>query len=58
MTALITGAAGFVGGRLSARLAAAGTHTRGLCRDLRQVPRLERAGVEPVRGDVTDPASL
>jgi 2-alkyl-3-oxoalkanoate reductase len=56
MSVLVTGAAGFIGRRLVARLLADGARVRALLlpgEDAGAVP-----GAEVVRGDVTDPASL
>lgn len=47
---LVTGASGFVGGRLIERLLAEGRPVRALARDLSALAT--RASVEPVRGDV------
>jgi nucleoside-diphosphate-sugar epimerase len=55
---LITGATGFIGGRLAERLAAEGRKVRCLARRGADVRRLERIGVELVEGDVTAPATL
>jgi len=52
---LVTGATGYVGGHLVARLAGEGNAVRCLVRD--PEARLP-AGVEAVRGDVTEPRSL
>ena len=57
-TALVTGATGFVGGRLATALAERGVETRCLVRDRRRAAHLERAGHELHEGDVTDAASL
>ena len=51
---LVTGATGNVGGALVGQLAATGVAARALVRRDVQLP----AGIEPVRGDLTDPASL
>ncbi|MFT7835272.1 SDR family oxidoreductase [Saccharothrix sp. BKS2] len=59
MRCLVTGATGYLGGRLVPRLLAEGHRVRCLVRDpgkLRDVPWVDR--VEVVRGDVLDPASL
>jgi len=58
-TALITGATGFIGGRLAERLATEeGVHVRGLARTPAKGDWLTGLGVEIVPGDITDPASL
>ncbi len=57
-TALVTGATGFVGGRLAAALAGSGYRVRALTRRGSGLEALERLGVEVVRGDLADPASL
>ncbi|MBW4719431.1 SDR family oxidoreductase [Saccharothrix obliqua] len=59
MRCLVTGATGYLGGRLVPRLLAEGHEVRCLVRDpakLRDVPWADR--VEVVRGDVLDPATL
>jgi len=56
---LVTGATGYIGGRLAPRLLEAGYRVRVLARSpdkLRDVPWAD--DVEIVRGDLTDPASL
>lgn len=56
---LITGATGFIGGRLAERLATEeGVQVRGLARTPAKGRWLADLGVEMVAGDVTDPASL
>jgi dihydroflavonol-4-reductase len=52
---LVTGATGFIGGQLAARLVAQGERVRVLARDPR---RVTVPGVEVVQGDLGDPASL
>lgn len=52
MRALVTGATGFVGGKLSAALAAGGAEVRCLVRDRGRAAALERAGLELFEGDV------
>ena len=58
MKALVTGAAGFIGSHVVERLAAAGQSVRGLVRKAAQERLIRDLGGEPVRGDVTHPASL
>jgi uncharacterized protein YbjT (DUF2867 family) len=53
---LVTGATGYVGRRLVPRLVAAGLEVRALARSPESAALPE--GVEVVRGDLTDPASL
>ncbi len=54
----VTGAAGFVGSRLVARLREHGRPTHALIRDGARAPGLERIGARAFRGDVTLPDSL
>ncbi len=55
---LVTGATGYVGQHLLARLVAHGDIVRPLVRDAAAAARVRGVNVEPVIGDVTDPASL
>jgi len=55
---LVTGASGFIGGRLSERLVAEGHQVRCLVRVSSDVSRLEQLGVEIVVGDLTNERSL
>jgi nucleoside-diphosphate-sugar epimerase len=56
--ALVTGATGFIGGRLTERLISEGVQVRGLARTPAKGQWLAELGVELVPGDITDPASL
>jgi len=58
MRALVTGAGGFLGRALVRRLAAEGHEVRAMVRPGAEAEGLGASGVEVVRGDVTDPASL
>jgi nucleoside-diphosphate-sugar epimerase len=55
---LITGASGFIGGRLAERLAREGRAVRCLVRASSDTSRLERLDIELVRGELTDADSL
>jgi nucleoside-diphosphate-sugar epimerase len=55
---LITGASGFIGGRLAKRLIAEGRPVRCLVRASSDTSQLERLGVELARGDLTEAGSL
>ncbi|GIV77672.1 MAG: oxidoreductase [Litorilinea sp.] len=58
-TVLVTGATGYIGGRLAERLVTEeGVHVRGLVRNPAKAAELARRGIEVVPGDITDPASL
>src|SRR5260221_6186107 len=58
MLCCVTGATGFIGGRLVDALVGAGHTVRVLVRDPAQAHHLHQPGVEPVKGDLGDPASL
>lgn len=55
---LVTGASGYIGGRLVTALAGAGERVRCMARRPDELRPRVPAGVEVVRGDVLDPASL
>ena len=56
--ALVTGATGFIGGRLARRLLSDGVRVRCLVRDRRRAEDLSELGAELREGDVLDPSSL
>jgi len=57
-TALVTGATGFIGGRLANALADEGWHVRALVRDRGRAGQLGERGIELFEGDVLDADSL
>ncbi len=57
-TAVVTGATGFIGGRLAERLAAGGVRVRCPVRSLGQAARLARLPVEIVHLDLADPDAV
>lgn len=58
MKALVTGATGFIGGRLALALAGRGHQVRCLVRNRSRAGRLAPAGMELHEGDLLDPRSL
>src|SRR2546430_2116023 len=58
MTALVTGASGFLGSRTAAALCGRGEQVRVLLRPTSSRRRLEHLPVEYAEGDVTDRASV
>src|SRR4030095_17068516 len=57
-TALVTGATGFIGGRLANALVDGGWEVRALVRDRGRAGELAERGIELVEGDVLDAESL
>jgi nucleoside-diphosphate-sugar epimerase len=57
-TYLITGATGFIGSHLAEACVSRGIHARTVARTTSDTALLERLGVEIVRGDLTDPATV
>lgn len=58
MRALVTGASGYIGGRLVPKLAEEGLEVRCMVRDADRVPELRESGHELVEADVLEPATL
>ncbi|MGA8219695.1 MAG: NAD-dependent epimerase/dehydratase family protein [Solirubrobacterales bacterium] len=58
MRALVTGATGKVGHAIASALLDRGDQVRGLVRDAKRAASILPAGIEPLRGDVTDTDSL
>jgi uncharacterized protein YbjT (DUF2867 family) len=58
MKILVTGATGFIGGRLTRQLLAEGYDVRALVRSPDKARDLERAGAELFQGDLLEPGSL
>lgn len=58
MKILVTGATGFIGGRLTRRLLAEGHEVRALVRNPHKANRLRAAGAELFQGDLLEPGSL
>ena len=54
MKIFLTGASGFIGSSVGARLAAAGHHVRGLVRDPAKAEAVRAIGIEPVVGTLDD----
>jgi len=54
----VTGASGYLGGAIAARLARGGAEVHGLTRSPKGATALERAGIRPVVGDLADADSF
>jgi nucleoside-diphosphate-sugar epimerase len=57
-TAFVTGGSGFIGGALVRRLVREGWAVRALARSDAAAAKVGAAGAEPVRGDLSDPATM
>ena len=55
---LVTGATGYIGGRLARQLLASGHPVRAMARDVRRMSALQDAGAQCVEGDMLNAASL
>jgi nucleoside-diphosphate-sugar epimerase len=58
MNIFMTGATGFIGGSVAARMMAAGHSVRGLVRNAAQAEQVAALGIKPVVGDLEDVALL
>lgn len=58
MKILLTGATGYIGGAVAARLVAAGHHVTGLVRSENGAVALRERGIAPLRGELADRAVL
>jgi uncharacterized protein YbjT (DUF2867 family) len=58
MRIFLTGASGYIGTAVAERLRAAGHQLTALARSDASAAKLESAGVQPVRGDFSDPESV
>lgn len=58
MRVFLTGATGYIGSAVAERLRVAGHLVTGLARSDAAWARLHEAGIQPVRGDFSDPASV
>lgn len=58
MRVFLTGASGYIGTAVADRLRSAGHDLAGLARSDTAAKRLQAAGIEPVRGDFSDPSSV
>lgn len=58
MTILVTGATGYIGSKLTSKLAAQGHDIRLLCRTAPSLPEFQKPNIKIYTGDITDTASL
>lgn len=58
MKVFLTGATGYIGSAVAERLRAAGHTVMGLARSDAAAAKLTQAGIQPVRGDFSDPARV
>ena len=58
MAILITGATGYIGSKLAARLALQDNSIHLLCRTVPVLPGFQKSNIKIFRGDITDPESL
>ena len=58
MAILITGATGYIGSKLTTKLAAQGHEVRILCRTAPTLPEFQKDNIKVFAGDITDKASL
>jgi nucleoside-diphosphate-sugar epimerase len=58
MHVFLTGASGYIGSAVAERLRAAGHRVTGLARSDAAAARLSAAGIQPVRGNFTEPKSI
>ena len=58
MRTFLTGATGYIGSAVAERLRAAGHQLTALARSDASAAKLESAGIQPIRGDFSDPKSV
>jgi dihydroflavonol-4-reductase len=58
VSAFVTGATGFIGGRLIEALLERGVEVKALARDREKAFALQKLGIETITGDITDRASI